>query len=155
MSLEIKQERELALDKDEEIAEDHEIRDVSALFIRIKGMEPADHSPTIYSNSYLISMSRCLICGTATLIDSYTCTTAISINRTTGKNGTPGRAIIHQPWTSHRYQFYTASVICARRPRCKRSYVLPTMTKTVLAVSFISPCGSKPARPDRINHQSR
>jgi hypothetical protein len=44
-SLEIKQERELALDKDEESAEDDETLDVSAYSVRIQGMIPsADHS---------------------------------------------------------------------------------------------------------------
>ena len=43
--LEIKQEREPALDKDGESAEDDEILDVSAFLVHIQGMKPsADHS---------------------------------------------------------------------------------------------------------------
>jgi len=70
-SLEIRQRMELALSKDGESAEDDEILDVSAFLVRIKGMKPgADHSPAIYSSSCLISMSRCLLCGSPSLIDS-------------------------------------------------------------------------------------
>jgi hypothetical protein len=39
--LEIKQERELALDKDGESVEHDEILDVSAFFVRIQGIKPA------------------------------------------------------------------------------------------------------------------
>jgi hypothetical protein len=97
ISLEIKRASEL-LDKDGESAKDDEILDVSAFLVRIQCMKPStNHSPAIYSNSYLISMSRCLMCGTTSLIDSYAYITAISINRTTKNNGTPRRAIIYQP----------------------------------------------------------
>ena len=97
ISLEIKRASEL-LDKDGESAEDDEILDVSAFLVRIQCVKPnTDHSPAIYSNSYLISMSRCLMCGTTCLIDSHAYITAISIHRTTGKNDTPRRAIIYQP----------------------------------------------------------
>jgi len=40
-SLEVKQQRELALDTDEESAEDDEILDVGAFLVRIQGMEPS------------------------------------------------------------------------------------------------------------------
>ena len=98
-SQEITHGREQALDSDSESAKDDEILEVSAFLVRIQGMKPgAYHFPAIYSNSYLISMSRYLICSTASLIDSYTC-----IARTTTKNCTPRRATIHQAWTGHRY----------------------------------------------------
>jgi hypothetical protein len=52
-SLEINQVRERSLDKDGESAENDEIIHVSAFFVRTQDMKPtADHSPTIYSNSY-------------------------------------------------------------------------------------------------------
>jgi len=51
--LEIKQGRELSLDKDGESAGEDEILNVSAFLIRIEGMSSsADHCPAIYSNNY-------------------------------------------------------------------------------------------------------
>jgi len=109
-SLEIKQERELALDEDAESTEDDEILDVGAFLVRMQGMSPA-------------------LTTLLPFIATPDAPSSIIHQHWTGHN-----------FSNSQHQFCTASAICAGRIRCECFYVLSMMSKSVLSVSFVGPC---------------